>query len=465
MAEAAESFNPDQYLAEKTGGNNSFNPDQYLAEKTGSVANTQPTSFMDKQIPYIGGTPRGYARSALSTLPAIGAIGGGLVGSASGTALAPGPGTISGGLIGSGLGAAAGKNIENLGRKYLLNEDISPEQNAKDVAEAGIKAPMYEMGGQIIGKGLGAAADKLSEKAGEKAFKALGPYARDVKNQSIEDIAEKGQGLMKEGIVGGVPTSYRGLADRAEQALEDKGSQFNDMINNIGQNATNQISKADLATSITKEMSPNPDIPTLKNTRDQVEELLAQVKGGSESLSIPEAQKLKSEIGQVLDKRGVWSSIKRGGELNTENNFLVSYYHGLNKAVESAADEAASNMGSDVASQWKDLKQSYGLAKEAAKIASTRAGRELVNRSISPSDYMTSIGGAVLTGNPISAIALGTGNHMGRTFGNQIMAPALNKASSGAEALASSLQNNNLGGPVGLLGDEMNKRRKQNEAK
>lgn len=365
--------------------------------------------------------------NTLSALPAAGALAAGTM------ALPSAPATFGiGPVAAAGAGAVAGKSLEQAGKKYFFDEGPeSRKEQYSDLGEAAKSGVMQEAGGQIIGKTASLAKDALKSQAGRSAYKSLGPFGRDVKNVPMDEIAKKGQNLRDTGIVRAMPTNYQGLADRAESVLEQKGPQFEQMAKQISEQSGQSIPKEKLIANLQRELSPNPDIPTLKHTSNQIEEMVNQVRAGKPQLSVPEAQNLKSQIGQLLEKRNVWSSLKKGNEISTENQFLVSYYHGLNRAVEDAGDAASEKIGGDIGNQWRQLKQDYGTSREALKIASTKAGKEYVNRFISPSDYISAGAGMISHGNA-GGVAIGSANMLGRKFGNQTIS---NLSAAGANTL------------------------------
>lgn len=147
-------FNPDAYLAEKSAPQaqaKGFDPDAYLAQK--SAPPSEP-SMLDKQVPYIGGTPRGYIQGGLNALPMAGAYGGGILGGTAGSAAGP-MGAAAGGVGGAALGGSAGSHLKTIGEQYILGQDKKPgDYIDADKSGAGSGA-LQEMGGQVISKGIG----------------------------------------------------------------------------------------------------------------------------------------------------------------------------------------------------------------------------------------------------------------------------------------------------------------------
>jgi hypothetical protein len=75
-------------------------------EKYSEASTESPKGWADQELPIVGGTPRGYAKGALETLPVVGAVGGGLLGGMVGGPLAPATavgGAAAGGVAGQSL--------------------------------------------------------------------------------------------------------------------------------------------------------------------------------------------------------------------------------------------------------------------------------------------------------------------------------------------------------------------------
>ncbi len=94
-----------------------------------------PSSIKDIKLP--GGTVGGYAKGAVDAIPAVGAIGGGMIG----------------GLPGAALGGVGGAAVQNLANQYLLNEKTpTREEYYGGLVEGAKTGLMQEMTGGIINK-------------------------------------------------------------------------------------------------------------------------------------------------------------------------------------------------------------------------------------------------------------------------------------------------------------------------
>lgn len=159
-------FNPDAYLAEKTGSNSpdkGFDPDTYLKEKVGQSAASENPSF-DERHP----TVAKYRDMAINSLPSVGAGVGGLLGLPEG-----GVGAIPGAALGGAAGVAAKNMAEGIRDKGLSYFTQKPTvegtmQATKELGQGGAEGAAQEAGGQLIGKGLSAL--KTGSKAAAKSI-------------------------------------------------------------------------------------------------------------------------------------------------------------------------------------------------------------------------------------------------------------------------------------------------------
>lgn len=153
-------------------------------------ASAEPSS-LDKQVPYIGGTPRGYIKGGLNALPLVGAAGGGLVGAAGGGPI--------GGVGGAALGGGAGEGLKSLGEQYILGEEKKPGDYIKPEAEGLVRGAGQEVGGQILSKAAKVVGDvpgllKELSKAPEGESVVFDPFLKTnrVPGQSIEELKNIG---------------------------------------------------------------------------------------------------------------------------------------------------------------------------------------------------------------------------------------------------------------------------------
>lgn len=117
------------------------------------------SQWIDDQPSQEIGLGERVARGALKTLPAIGSIGGGILGAAAGGvsgSIIPFAGTAAGattgGVTGAGLGAAAGESLKNLIEQYALGDEKTREQIYTGPIKEGLIGASAEIGGQLLTK-------------------------------------------------------------------------------------------------------------------------------------------------------------------------------------------------------------------------------------------------------------------------------------------------------------------------
>jgi hypothetical protein len=183
-------FNPDAYLAKKSGGAGGFDPDAYLAKKM-PMAEEKPKGLLASQF------GEENIKAALGTLPTIGSIAGGIGGGIAGAAGGP-VGVGAGGIAGAGLGQGAGEALRQAGESYFLGEEKDVGQAAKDVAQnIGEGAAYQAVGGAVVkgaGKGLGLVAKtgpgKAAIETGKKALSKTGEALTGVPEKVLRTYAK-----------------------------------------------------------------------------------------------------------------------------------------------------------------------------------------------------------------------------------------------------------------------------------
>lgn len=260
-------------------------------------------------------------RSTLDALPAIGSAAGGLVAGALATPETLGVGTIPAGIAGASLGYGAGSELSHLGKQYLLGD--KPEANIADKPVETLKrmgqnlteGAAMEMGGQVIGKAVGAGASAVApyvkagtEKAGSilnASLKKGGKIFADIPEDFTKEyIAKQGKISARSelDILDDLTSRYK----QAEQVLDSsKGAVVakKDTLKNVRDAAANELrdykynlklegDKArgalDSKVSQIKERLKNSNVSDLKqNVLDDVKVLKEKIsKGSGESYDI-----------------------------------------------------------------------------------------------------------------------------------------------------------------------------------
>lgn len=335
----AEAFDPDKYLAEKVGQKQvaapaAFDPDKYLAEKIGvKPAAPEEQSIMDKQIPIIGGTPRGYTKGALATLPTVGTIGGGILGSSAGPI-----GTVGG----AALGAGAGESLKNLGEKYLLGEDKSREDIYAGPAKATLEGATAEMGGQVLGAGAKALAETKLGKKGlgllGKASTKIGEALTGVPEKEIETYAKNA-----DEIKAMAKASDNSTAEAADQMREKFASSIDK-------------TRADMNSKISDTLKTNKSFVDAS----KIEDALASAKKTINEKLYPE------QIKEIDDLTKKVMSLSEDGKLSVQN-----------------ANDVKKFLQDKATSAYRMPGQPFSLGTESAKAAKSGAAvaRQMVNEA------------------------------------------------------------------------------------
>lgn len=274
-------FDPDEYLKKLEGPKSEFNPDAYLEKIT-----PKDKSALDAEVPVIGGTPRGYIKGALNTLPVVGTIGGGALG------LAGGPATVVGG---AGLGAAAGEALKNIGEKFILDEDKTREDIYAGPAKAAIEGATAEMGGQVMGAGAKALAEVPAVKAGiSKVGSGLAKVGETFSGVSKNDIQTYAKHADE--IKSMASASDNSVAEAADQLR----SKFQDGIKVKRAELNEQISSA--LSSSEKRIPINPIADALNSAKSKINSKLYPEQ-------IDQIDGLIQKIKSLSDKKGTVSVV------------------------------------------------------------------------------------------------------------------------------------------------------------
>lgn len=207
-------FDPDAYLAKKESPKQSipFDPDAYLASKE------IPEEQKSEEKPWYDVSAKGLLRGGLSTLPILGAMGGGALGTVAGPI-----GTVAG----AGGGAIAGESLRRSLEKGLLDEaPKSREEFYTGLAEQGLSGA----GGEVIGPLVGATA----KGAGQFLKKSASSFSR-VPEKVIDTYLTKGKN------VDDLIKKYGG--DSSDMAQEVRG-QINDKIQKFKDIQNSKITKS-----------------------------------------------------------------------------------------------------------------------------------------------------------------------------------------------------------------------------
>lgn len=385
----------------------------------------------------------GLLKSSLEALPTAGAMFGGAAGFAS-----PVPG---GALIGTGLGASLGKTLENIGEKYLLDE-----QKGKEVFVEPQKEAAYAMSGEFIGplvskglsktvsgigKGLKKTVSSLAtipEKAIEtymerpKAVKAIGQLSEET---SLQDAADN----LRKNATAAIADFKMDANNEISYILSEKGKNIID-ITPIKKIAEDGLSKLDLrlerhqklATDIQTQLKElnaiaiNPNAKTLYADVNDVHNL-KQILQDSADFIAKENPGYKDDLASATIRRMSTRARKEveivAPEIRKQNQKLMQLHRinrNINKNLLIPEKTAASVMGvgsggnQQAIKQMKKLEDLIGFpyVKEAQNIVSAQYFN---NPPLMP---------AIQTGRGAVPILTGIGHTLGQLSQGNLMSAA-----------------------------------------
>jgi hypothetical protein len=353
----------------------------------------------------------------------------------------------------SGAGSAIAQSaLQNPGDQPGVVNPLQLSERASNVVNNPTNIAVNALA-PAVGPALNSAGGLLSALAERKAFKALGPYARQAMQAFNRDkVNSIGRTALDEGVVTMPPTSYAGLENRANAAASTAGQNLGNTVEQMAQKETGapvSLSREDIANNLeNKLISPaDTDIGGVANKNAQLQELINNWRsGGGESAADlnPNIPLLEAE----LKKRNVADQIKwdrlPGADIPIEEQFNRSLLGQLKNGVEQGGEDLAQKTGYPV-DQFIQQKNTYGDLQAAKDILAKRNAKEFANRLISPSDYAIGALGAgaglMSGGSPedkMKHALLGTSlalvNKGARKYGNQISAVGLNRLGQAVDA-------------------------------
>jgi hypothetical protein len=358
----------------------------------------QPQGFLEKT-----------GRAVVNELPTIGGIAGGIIGTPADVIAGP-VGNVAG--IGGYLGTAA---------KNAINHYIAPEQAPQTMSQAlldpvtgGVRQAGYQAGGELIGRGLGAVANKVSGPVADylkalaerRAIAATRVPGNQVFNKFSEDA---GRQLLDRGIVG-LGDSQSSIAKNAQAALDQSGKEIGDSLKALDAQG-GKVSRTDLVASLNEAASQMKDNPALAGARRQLSTLIEDISEGPEQYTLSEAEKVKRDFQNNVN----W--------LAPENNpSQVAASDAYRRNVE----KNAIGLNPDLAGKFTKAKEDFGLLAPISEATSKKAAVLNNLNPIGLGDYISGGAGAVLgagSGHSLPYAAAGAlANKALNTYGNSTAA-------------------------------------------
>jgi hypothetical protein len=346
-----------------------------------------------------------------------------LAGGVGGALLLPGAAEADAARLYKVLSAARGGAVlgavQNPGDKPGV---IDPVQAAPRTMAVGIGALT---GGLVTGA---ATSPSLVKLANSKAFKALGPYARDVKRAMAKDqVQDIGRTALDEGVVGGVPTSFAGIAARATAAKAARGEEVGALLGKLGENeAAPTISRSDIADQLRSELiEPHADVASIAQKNKTLSDAIDHFEeGGDQHIPLIEAEMKK----RALDQNINWRRLPQD-DIPVSEQGDIALRGKLSKAVEDKAQE----IDPKTATKFGEAKNAYGNLEKAETLSKGKTAHEMAKQLLAPG-----IGGTVgfahgtdledRLKNMAYGIAGGLALRGGQLYGPQIIAPLANNA-------------------------------------
>ena len=193
---------------------------------------------------------RGLGKAALEALPIAGGAFGGALGLAS-----PIPG---GAMTGAAVGAAAGKALENIGERFLLDEEKSREGVYLEPVAEGASAAAGEGFAPLVGKAISKGADMVGT-----GIKKTVSSLSSIPEKAIETFMDRPQAVKAVGKLS-EETALQDAADKlrqeAVQAISDFKADANDEIGYVllqkGDQLINVSSIKDTGNKIISKLNP-----------------------------------------------------------------------------------------------------------------------------------------------------------------------------------------------------------------
>lgn len=337
------------------------------------------------------------ARAGLKTLPAIGAMGGGLIGAAAGGGVAS-PIT---GVAGAGLGMGAGKALENLIEQQILGDQKTREQIWTEPLKAIPEGATAEMGGQVIGKGVEAAipyvqgakeyvGNKVGDVAKNLSARVLGAERGTIKTLGADKVKKLGEYGLREKLFGMFSNTDDVIA--ANEAARKKGGELIDeaysVIDKTGKEYFNPL---DAATQVEKKIGDFYRSPINKGETSQFENTLESIlMRGDKNIPLKEAQKLKEELGKVAN----W---KNKVSITDKERMAREAYDVINSQIDDAVSAGMKDLNSDsLLPVLKRGKELWGNSRGASELLTNKLAREQGNKIVGLTDWgVLGAGGAV----------------------------------------------------------------------
>ncbi len=436
----------------------------YLPQIQGGIAKLkgQPISIMDPASAYLQARDETIKRMQMEEKEhpygsALGSVGGALTLGAAANAVAP---------VGAGIGAAEklgafGRVVQAARGGAIIGGLSNPGDTEGQLSgpQLGDRAKNAAVGAAVSGgiqgslegieagtKAIQNSPEIMQGKAEERAFKGSGAMLADYRRAGGKDqVRDIGRFMLDNGMIKPGMTVDE-VAEAAGSIRDKAGAELGAAY----RNAQAAAEKAGV------------EIPAANlNPKRLAEEFLEQYKADQSGVAgggarvravqnyVDDFQKLPPNAGiEDVNKfrigldRQIFANNKSLATLPEAKQAPLDFRRFIDQRVDAAISAVDRATGGSISQQLPELNQRFGTAKNVASIAEDYVSRQGANRFVSPSDYITGIGGAVMgamTGDDMAERAkhaaiggmLGVANHAGRVYGVPLASVGLDKMGAG----------------------------------
>ncbi len=333
--------------------------------------------------------------------------------------------------------------MANPGDKKGEFSPLQPLQRAQGGAAAAAIGVPLQWAGEGLVAGAKAAAPYVKSAANNIAFRALGPFTREI-NKYGDRKQEIGRAALDHGVVGGIPTSARGLAKRAAVAKKIAGRKLGDIADELGELENkfikSGISRDRLLDEVERRLVIRSEIPAIQRRNEKYRTLIDEMRDGR-PFNFKSARKAKMDVGGSDDKKGVinWKRLKEA-DVPLEEEFHRELYTVLKETENHGAKSLERAAYGESSDRFENAKEAFGDLSAAQKIASRKSKHQEANQILGLGSKIAGAGAASVGSNIGShagpemaalggAIGYGVGaitNHLAKHYGAQVSATTIN---------------------------------------
>lgn len=372
-------------------------------------------------------------------LSIMGSVAGSLASGAGASALMPvKAATLAGRVIQAGKAGALIGATSNPG-------DIEGETSPMQLRERGLNAAVsgalsvpLHLGAEGLGKLGGFLSDKAKNLAEEKAFKALGPDLRKVR-QNFNNIDDIGRSVLDEGTIGWIPRGYSTLAERAGESKHAAGKTIENIVNDLAsKDGVPSLSRNEVANKLRTALLADESLTTGTGPQNEYfKGLINEFSGkGGDEIPLKLARQLKeASKNQIKFDRLPTSDIPQAEQ------FQRALYGEMKNGEEGIAENLAKQGKIPEGDQFLNAKKLYGNLARAEGVAQNQAERQSARNFLGLKDAISGATGAAIggylgektggmEGAKIGASAGATigslGSKFAHNYGNQVSAKSMN---------------------------------------